>query len=70
MSLMVAQKRLYEARLSIEGSWRAVEDRWRDSAAERFRAEHLDEIEPALRSAMSAMGRMQEVLERARAECE
>jgi predicted metal-dependent hydrolase len=69
MSVTVARKRLYEAQVSLNGAWRAVEDRWQDEPARAFREAHLDELEPALRSAMGAMSRMSEVLERARTEC-
>lgn len=70
MSLGVSRKRLYEARMSLEAAWRAAEGRWRDDAARRFHQDHLDELEPAIRSAMTGLSRMSEVLERARAECD
>ena len=70
MSLTTAQKRLYEARVSLDGAWRSAEARWRDAAAQRFRTQHLDQIEPALHAALNGMQRMAEMLERARSECD
>ena len=70
MSLTSAQKRLHDARVSLDGAWRSAEARWRDAAAARFHSEHIEQIEPTIHAAINGMQRMAEILERARSECQ
>ena len=70
MSLRSAQQQLTDANRSLERAWRDLRDVWRDEAGRTFERDHIAPIDPAVRHAITAMARMTELLEHARAECE
>ncbi len=46
-----------------------TQDGWDDVAREQFHKNHVEPLEPGLRSALNAMDKMAEMLARARNEC-
>lgn len=70
MSINVARNLLTSAHKELNAHWSEVREQWSDAKADQFEQEYLSPLEPAVRSALTAMERMGEVLEKARRECE
>ena len=70
MSLRSAQQELADAHRNLDRAWCALRDVWRDEAGRKFERDHIAPMAPAVRHAISAMARMSELLEHARADCE
>jgi len=49
--------------------WELTQTAWRDQARSDFEAEYIEELKPAVKAALDAMGSISEFLERARREC-
>ncbi len=69
MSVGSARKRLSDAERTLMMHWDRVSEVWDDAASRRFYEEHVGPLVPAVRSATQAMGRMHDIVERAKREC-
>ena len=50
--------------------WEATKEEWQDANCRNFEERFLDPLEPQLHSAMEAIARLSEILNRAERECE
>lgn len=69
ISLYDGKANLQYARERLELQWRAACEHWQDAVAQQFEREHLEPLDPKIRSALQAIERLAEVLRRAELEC-
>lgn len=69
MSLSVGKKKLYDALRVLRVRHAEVRAQWDDQSARAFDARYIDGIDSRVSAAVSAMERMQELLDKARQEC-
>ncbi len=70
MSLNVGRARLQQAMKQLELRWEKVKQEWDDPKSRELEEQDLNPIEPIIRGAVSAMDHINEMLIRARRECE
>jgi hypothetical protein len=70
MSLLVGQAKLNEALKDLRIVWRATRERWDDEASLAFEKDHLEPLEPMIRSTTMALARLDELARAAQRECE
>lgn len=64
-----ADQVLVDAWRDLLRTWAASGDRWRDQARAEFQAEHIEELEPLVRSAVNGIHEVNNLLRRAIQEC-
>ena len=69
MSLASARAKLGTAHRQLLTDWARTKDSWNDPASQAFFRNNVSPVEQAVRSAITAIEHMGEVLERARREC-
>lgn len=70
MSVQVSRARLFGALKELRGRWSRIRDQWDDEAARSFEETVLDPLEPRVRSAVTALEKMGQILGTVRRECE
>jgi hypothetical protein len=69
MSVSTSRTRLVSSLKELLGRWDRVRAQWDDPVRREFEAEFIAPLDGKVRSGVSAMERMQELLDRARKEC-
>lgn len=70
MSSGVSQARLKDALKELRIAWYKVRQSWDDAAARQVEQEFLMPLESRVNTTISAMGRLMEVMDAARRECD
>ena len=69
MSLQVSRSRVLSSLKDLNARWQKVCVEWDDPVRRKFQIEFVDPLERRVRSAVSAMERMHEIVSRAKREC-
>lgn len=69
MSINVAQGRLQQVSRDLMLHWRETEDMWNDPKSKEFEMRYLAFLESRCSAAVSAMHKMNDILQQARSEC-
>ncbi|MEX0655389.1 MAG: hypothetical protein WD534_12380 [Phycisphaeraceae bacterium] len=70
MSMHAGRAKLHEAFKQLTRQWQQTQRDWQDPASRAFEKKYLQPLESDVRMAGTAMGRMSELLQRARRECD
>ena len=70
MSLSVGRSKLMTALKDLRARWDKVQTHWDDQMSKDFTDEFIAPLEGSVRSAVSAMEAMYEIVQKARKECE
>ncbi|CAN5707596.1 hypothetical protein BH11PLA1_BH11PLA1_09170 [soil metagenome] len=70
MASGASQSRLKDALKELRMAWYTVKQEWDDSAATKFEEEFILPLEGRIAGAIGAMGRLMEVMDAARRECD
>lgn len=69
ISLHDGKANLLHAAKRLQLRWQDVRQQWNDKVSEKFERQHLQPLEPQVKTAIQAIERLAEVLSRAEAEC-
>ena len=70
MSVSVGRARLFGALKELRQRWSRIHDVWNDPASQHFEQTVIDPLEPRVRSAVTALEKMGQILATVRRECE
>ncbi|MCA9286390.1 MAG: hypothetical protein KDA22_14285 [Phycisphaerales bacterium] len=70
MSVTVSRARLFGALKELRIRWRRIKDSWDDPASRHFEESVIEPLEPRVRSAVSALEKMGQILIVVRRDCE
>jgi hypothetical protein len=70
MSLQSSSAMLSRAAKNLEQAWRQARTDWHDPRSRAFEQQVFAELEPTIRSALSGMAAMDQLITQARRECE
>jgi len=70
VSLGVGRGMLLEARRELLAHWARTTDSWDDANARAFEARYIEPVDRQVRSAIEAMEKLGQLVERARRACE
>lgn len=69
MSLNPALRNIHQGVKDLIVEWQVTKEQWNDAASRDFEKKYLQPLEPAARSALTALTQMEEVIQRARRDC-
>ena len=69
MSLHSGRTKLSDAMKNLERNWARAREDWRDEVAQRIEAEHIEPLIRRARAALSALGPLDEAVQRAKRDC-
>jgi hypothetical protein len=69
MSVSGGRSKLAQSLKDLKVKFERTQDVWNDVARDNFFKNHVEPLEPAVRSALAAMDKMTEMIYRARGEC-
>jgi len=69
MSVSVGRAKLKNAMLDLMAKWEETKEAWQDVRAQKIERDVIDELEPQVRSALSAMDRMASQIAQAERDC-
>lgn len=62
--------RLRKATEALQNNWQEASESWSDGVSEKFCEKHLEPIGPAIKLALDAVGRMQQLMNQIQHDCE
>ncbi len=69
MSVSTGRARLFDAYKKLRQHWQRTSETWRDETHAEFERHYMDLLDKQVRTAMNAMGQIDEVLAKIRREC-
>ena len=69
MSVEGSRQRALASLRDLKSRWAQAQELWTDATAAEFGDRYVEQLEQAIRSALPAMEKMAQVLERVRREC-
>jgi hypothetical protein len=69
MSVSTGRARLFDAYKKLRQHWQRTGETWRDETKADFERQYMDTIDKQVRTAMNAMGQIEEVIAKVRREC-
>ena len=69
MTLDTGRYQLYAAMKSLRERWEQTHETWRDAIRRQFTEDYWDPLELRVQSALAAIDRLAQVMNRAREEC-
>lgn len=70
MSLAVSRNKLLASLKELHQRWDRIHMEWDDAASRDFTVEFLDQLDGKVRGTVSAMEKMNELVQKARSECQ